>query len=402
MAQRPATILQIVPDLDTGGAERSTVEIAAAIVRAGGRAIVATRGGRLASELQAAGGELVSFPAHTKNPLRLLANAGDLGRLIRSENVDLVHARSRAPAWSALVAARRSGRPFVTTYHGAYGESGHIKRLYNSVMARGDVVIANSDYTGRLIRERYGTPQSRITVIPRGVDTRAFDPRALAPERLERLRSAWRLAPGERILVHAARLTGWKGQRTVVEAADLARHALGAPPTVILAGDAQGRTDYLAGLEAEIARRGLEPHVRLVGHCDDIAAAFALATAALVVSEEPEAFGRAAIEAQAMACPVIATRLGAPAETVLAPPAVPEAAATGWLIAPKAPRELAGAMVAALALSAAERTAMGARARANVEAAYSLAGMQRATLAVYDRLIGSALASAFSAAGAVG
>ena len=143
------TILQIIPGLDAGGAERTVVEVAAAIVRAGGRALVLAEGGRLAADVEAAGGEVVTFPAGTKNPLRLLANAAAIARLVAAQEVDLIHARSRAPAWSALLAARRTRVPFVTTYHGAYSETNAAKRAYNSVMARGDIVIANSHYTAR-------------------------------------------------------------------------------------------------------------------------------------------------------------------------------------------------------------------------------------------------------------
>src|SRR5215813_12578334 len=165
------TILQIVPRLDTGGAELSTVEIAEALVRAGGRALVLTEpGGRLTARVTAAGGELIPFPAASKSPIRLLMNARAMTRLIRAQGIDLVHARSRAPAWSALLAARRTRVPLVTTYHGAYGEKNAAKRLYNGVMARGDVVIANSGYTANLIAARYATPRRRITVIHRGVD----------------------------------------------------------------------------------------------------------------------------------------------------------------------------------------------------------------------------------------
>ena len=172
MAPSRPTILQIVPRLDTGGAERSVVEIAVAVVRAGGRALVLAEPGRLAPEVVAAGGEIIEFPAATKNPLRMLANAHAIERLVRQRGVDLVHARSRAPAWSALMAARRARVPFVTTYHGAYGETNALKRFYNSVMARGDVVIANSRYTADLIAQRYGTPRQRLEAIHRGVDCR--------------------------------------------------------------------------------------------------------------------------------------------------------------------------------------------------------------------------------------
>jgi hypothetical protein len=156
--QNLPTILQIIPQLDAGGAELSAVEIADAVVRAGGRAIVLAEPGRLAADITQVGGEVMPFPAATKNPLRMWANAGAIARIVGREHVDLVHARSRAPAWSAMRAARRTGVRFVTTYHGAYGEKNALKRIYNSVMARGDVVIANSRYTARLIAERYATP----------------------------------------------------------------------------------------------------------------------------------------------------------------------------------------------------------------------------------------------------
>ncbi len=337
------------------------------------------------------------FPVASKNPLRLLANVRALTNLIWAEGVDIVHARSRAPAWSALAAARRTGRPFVTTYHGAYGEQGAAKRLYNSVMARGDAVIANSHFTADLIRSRYGTPEQRISVIHRGVDTAVFDAAALAPERIARLRAAWGVTPADTLVVHAARLTSWKGQREVVAALAAARPRLAGRPILVLAGDAQGRDDYRAALEADISRANLVACVRLVGHCDDMPAAFAIATIALSVAQEPEAFGRVAIEAQAMTCPVLATRLGAPPETVAGEPDVDPDATTGWLVAPGDSGALAEALVTALSLPAEARAAMGARARARVIERFSLAAMQRATLAVYDRLIGTRMAQTFDA-----
>ena len=160
MAATRPTILQIIPELDTGGAELSTVEIAQAIVEAGGRALVLSQGGRLVEDLARVGGELMLFPAATKNPVRIARNGYEIARIIKRENVDLIHARSRAPAWSALIAARRTGIPFVTTYHGAYGEKGRLKKLYNSVMARSDLIIANSHYTAGLVASRYRTPSA--------------------------------------------------------------------------------------------------------------------------------------------------------------------------------------------------------------------------------------------------
>jgi glycosyltransferase involved in cell wall biosynthesis len=383
------TILQIVPQLDAGGAELSVVEIAGAVARAGGRALVLAEPGRLAADITAAGGEVLPFPAATKNPLRILANARRIAAIAVLEGVDLIHARSRAPAWSALVAARRARVPFVTTYHGAYSEKNRAKRLYNSVMARGDLVIANSRYTADLIASRYGTPADRLAVIHRGVDTAAFDPACIAPERVAALRGTWGIGPERPVILQAARLTRWKGQPVLIDAAARLKatgrlgHAV-----VILAGDAQGRDSYVQALQGQIANLGLDRQVRLVGHVSDIAAAYCTAHVTVVASIEPEAFGRAAIEAAALACPVVATGIGAPPETVLD-------GQTGWLVPPGEAEALAGRLAEALALAPSARAAIGNRARTHAVANFSVDAMQHSTLGVYDRLLGTDLQPRF-------
>lgn len=395
MTEKPPTILQIIPELDTGGAELSTVEIADAIVRAGGRALVLSEGGRLASRIAAAGGEFVPFAAATKNPARILWNASKIRRMIEREGVDLVHARSRAPAWSALIAARRAGKPFVTTYHGAYNEKTRLKRAYNAVMAEGDTVIANSRYTKQLIIDRYGTPEDRIRVIYRGIDGETFDPGTVSAERKAELLARWNATPDTRIILQPARLTAWKGQSTLIEAARRL-HAEGrlGNALVVLAGDAQGREAYRRRLEEEIRAAGLEGRVILPGHVDDIPAALAVSHLAIVASIEPEAFGRVATEAQAMGCPVIATDIGAPPETVAATPNVGPEEVTGWLVPPGNPERLAEAMGEALSLSPEARRAQGDRARARVLTNFSLTTMRLDTLDVYDRLLGTHLRAA--------
>jgi glycosyltransferase involved in cell wall biosynthesis len=389
------TILQIIPQLDAGGAELSVVEIAGAVAKAGGRALVLAEPGRLAGSITAAGGEVIPFPAATKNPARILANAGRIAGIARREGVDLIHARSRAPAWSALIAARRLKVPFVTTYHGAYNETNGVKRLYNSVMARGDMTIANSNYTAGLVAARYGTPPERLTVIHRGVDTARFDPARIAPERVAALRQAWGVAADQRIILQAARLTRWKGQGVLIEAAArLTAQGKLDDAVVILAGDAQGRDSYAELLNGQIARLGLKSRVRLVGHVEDMAAAFRAAHVTVVASIEPEAFGRTAIEAAAVGCPVIATDIGAPPETVVAHPAPPETT-TGWLVPPADAEALAARLAEALDLPAAALARLGARARYRAVTSFSVAAMQRSTLGVYDRLLGTALDARF-------
>ncbi len=388
-----ATILQIIPSLDTGGAELSTAEIAEAIVGAGGRALVATEGGRLAERISKAGGQVIAFPAATKNPLRILANARKLKELIGREKIDLVHARSRAPAWSALLACRGARIPFVTTYHGAYAEADPFKRLYNSVMARADRVIANSGYTARLIEQRYGTGKEKIRIIHRGVDVDRFRADAIDASRIECLRQVWRVEPGQRIVLHAARLTAWKGQNVVLEAAGRLAESGGLGQLVfVFAGEAQGRNDYRDQLIGRAASLGIADHVRFPGHVADIAAAFAAAHVAVVASVEPEAFGRTAIEAQALGCPVIATDIGAPPETVIPASDDDTEAATGWLVAPGDSAALARCLAHALAMNDAERASLGKRARAHVADNFTLSAMKQATLAVYDEVLGTSLA----------
>lgn len=381
------TILQIIPALDAGGAERTTIDIAAALADAGARALVATEGGRLVGELQARGGIWVPFHAATKNPFRIWGNGHRLARLIVEEKVDIVHARSRAPAWSALMAARKTGKPFVTTYHGAYSATNDWKKRYNSVMARGDVVIANSHFTAARIIEAWPDAITRVRVVHRGTDLSAFMPLSVPVERVLALRQAWGVQPHQRIVLLAGRLTPWKGQRVQIEAAAILRDRGVQDVVHILAGDPQGRDGYVHTLDTMIEDRDLAGIVRRVGHCTDMPAAFLAAACATVASTEPEAFGRIAVEAQAMGCPAIVSDIGAAPETVLAPPEVAEGARTGWRVPANDPAALADALEQALALGASARDALAARARNHVENSFSLTAMTRATLAIYKDLL---------------
>ncbi len=380
------TILQIIPELNAGGAERTTVDIAEALVAAGARALVACEGGRLVSELQARGGLWIPFAAKTKNPLRMALNVGKLQTIIRRERVDLVHARSRAPAWVALGAARRARVPFVTTYHGAYAGTSTLKVQYNSVMARGDVVIANSEFTRDRIVEMHPFASERIVVIHRGADLRAFQPDQVATARVQTLRRAWGVEPDERIVLLAARLTSWKGQRVLIDAAKALKQRSVQGVSFILAGDEQGRTGYAKELDERIAAAGLNGIVRRVGHCADMPAAFQSADVVCVPSIEPEAFGRSAVEAQAMGVPVVVTNIGAAPETVLAPPQAPESERTGWRVPPDDVQALADALAQMLALGASQRDALASRARRHVESHFSVEMMCARTLAVYQDL----------------
>lgn len=377
------TILQIVPELDAGGAERTAVDVAAGLARCGARALVATEGGRLVGELQAEGGIWIPFPARTKNPLAMALNVRRLMRVCLDEGVALVHARSRAPAWVALAAARSLGLPFITTYHGSYSARSPVKQLYNSVMARGDIVIANSHYTAELIAAQYPQARPRIRVIHRGANLRAFSARAVPAARVEALRKAWNVPPHVRIVLLAARLTPWKGQKVLIEAAKLLTDGGLRDVAFILAGDPQGRDSYVRELDALIGKYGLEGVVRRVGHCTDMPAAMLAAAVVTAPSTEPEAFGRVAVEAQALGTPVVVSDLGAVPETVLYPPRVPASERTGWVTPPGDARALAEAIGAALGLGASALEGLTRRARMHVEQHFSLEAMVNATLDVY-------------------
>jgi glycosyltransferase involved in cell wall biosynthesis len=317
----------------------------------------------------------------------MLRNVRRLARLCHDEGVALVHARSRAPAWVALGATRALNLPFVTTFHGSYAGRSSVKLLYNSVMTRGDLVIANSHYTADLIRSLYQQAEERIRIIHRGTELSVFSPSAVAPERVQALRRSWGVAPHERVVLLAARLTGWKGHKVLIEAAARLKAAGMSDLAFVLAGDHQGRDAYVRDLDGMIASLGLEGVVRRVGHCTDMPAAFLTASVVTVPSTEPEAFGRTAVEAQAMGTPVVTSELGAVPETVLAPPQVAPHERTGWRVPPGDAAALAEAVGTALSLGASARETLAARARAHVEGHFSLERMVSDTLDVYINLV---------------
>jgi glycosyltransferase involved in cell wall biosynthesis len=373
MPANPLTILQVLPALESGGVERGTVEITQALTEAGGSALVASAGGRMVPQVERAGGRHFTMPLMTKDPVSIWLNAFPLTRLIRREGVALVHARSRAPAWSAYIAARRAGVPFVTTWHGVYGEEFPGKRLYNSVMARGERVIAISRFVAGRLRV-LGVPEDRIRLIPRGVDTAAFDAAAISGERVHKLAQSWRLPPGARIVMLPARLTRWKGGEILLQAvASLNDSDL----YCVFVG---GGENFAGTLTRRAESLGLGGRIRLPGQCDDMPAALMLADVVACPSLKPEPFGRTVIEAQAACRLVIVADHGGAAETV--------ADCTGWRVPPGDAAALAAAITRALSLPPEDRAAIGEAARAHVIAHYTVQAMQQATLAVYRELLG--------------
>ena len=371
-------VLQVLPSLTTGGVERGTVDIAAALTGAGLRAIVVSAGGPMEHDIERVGGEHITLPVDSKNPLVIRKNIAALAKVIRSRRIGLVHARSRAPAWSARSAAQRCGVPFMTTFHGTYNFNNPAKKAYNAIMAKGERVIAISEFIGRHIVENYDTPEGRVRVIPRGIDIDTFNPDAVSPERMIQLSQSWRLPDDAPVIMLPGRLTRWKGQSVLIEAA---RRLGRADVRVLLVGDDQGRTGYRDELEAQIARIGTEGIIHLTGPCRDMSAAYMLANVVVSPSTDPEAFGRVAAEGHAMGRPVIASDHGGARETVIS-------GETGWLVPPGDADALAQALRTALTMTSEDRDTVAQRAIAHVRKNFTKQKMCAATLDVYAELLG--------------
>jgi glycosyltransferase involved in cell wall biosynthesis len=365
-------VLQIVPELNAGGVERTTLEMAEALSKAGHTPHVASAGGRLETELAELGGVLHKFHVGSKNPLSLRRNTKALTEIIKGCNIDIVHARSRAPAWPAHGAAKATNTPFLTTYHGIYNARGRMKRRYNAIMAKGDIVIANSQYTKAHIMREHGTSANKITVIPRGVDMKLFDLAQLNRAEIETQFQTWNVPLEKIIILLPGRLTRWKGQLVAIEALS----KLSDEHVLVCLGDAQGRKDYVQELKQKSDTLGVSDRVYFPGHCSNMPAAFACADVVISASTDPEAFGRVAAEAQAMQRPIIASAHGGSLETV-------KNGETGILVGPADPDALAAGIKRAIAWDDYD----GDAARAHIMENFSKVHLQRSTLAVYGQLM---------------
>ena len=374
--KRP-TVMQVLPALVQGGVERTSIEIASAVSLSGGRCIVVSAGGPMEHDVTRAKAEHITLPVDSKNPFIMYANVFRLAKIIRDNNVDIVHARSRAPAWSAWVAAKRCGVPFVTTFHGVYSFGGRLKLRYNAIMTRGQMVIANSSFIAGHIRKNYGIPLARLRIIHRGVDLDRFDADKVHAQRVVALANDWRLEDGLPVIMLPGRLTRWKGQVLFIEAiAALGRKDI----RCLLVGSDQGRSKYRREVEKLIEGNGLNEVVRIIENCTDMPAAYMLTDVVVSASTDPEAFGRVIPEAQALGRPVIATNHGGALETVIQ-------GETGWLIPPGDAQALTSAIECVLALDEDARKELAQKAVANVREKFSKTAMCAKTLAVYDEIL---------------
>lgn len=370
-------IMQVIPVLGSGGAEQGCIDIAAELTRAGAKAIVVSHGGARVHELARAGALHVNLPVHSKNPLVMARNVLALRKLIRQHNVDILHARSRAPAWSCLQAVKGTHARFMTTCHAPYNISGQAKNFYNSSIARGERVIAISNYVADYLRRNYSIDARDIRLIHRGVALEKFHPTAVTPERMIRIAREWRVPDGANIVLLPSRLTRWKGHNVLIDAmAELNRPDVFA----IMIGDDQGRSEYRQELEQTIRDKGLEGKMRIIDHCNDMPAAYMLANVVVSASTDPEGFGRVPVEGQAMGRPVIATDHGGAQETIVR-------GETGWLIPPNDSEALCRAIREALSLDPTQRAILATRAMAHIAQNFTKEKMADETLNVYAELL---------------
>ena len=383
------TVLQVIPAMKSGGAELGALQVGRALVEAGHRAFIMSEGGRMVADIRKAGVVHVEARVATKNPVTILLNGFRIARFCRENDVGVIHARSRAPAWSCYVAVRLTGAPFVTTYHSGYSEQNYLKHLYNRVMALSDRVIAVSDWIADLIASRYRPDPDRVVVIHRAVCPAVFDPAAVSEARRAALRRKWGAPDDARIVLLAGRIARRKGQDTLVGAAAILKADPAMPPFIcILAGDDQGKARFRDDISAGIRAAGVEDVVKMVGHVDDMPAAYAAADVSVSAALAPEGYQRAMLESQAMGCPVVVSDVGPGVEVVHAPPRYPEPEMTGLNFKGGDARALAGAIKHILTLPEAERRAIGARGSAWVRTEHTVARLTGDTIALYRELVG--------------
>ena len=371
-------ILQILPRLEQGGVERGTIEVASAILDAGWTPIVVSGGGRLVHELERIGAEHITLPVYSKNYFTMRKNANLLAQIIKDRHVDIIHARSRAPAWSAKWAAEMAGIPFMTTFHGAYNIGPiKLKKAYNRIMTEGVVTIAVSNFIKKHIIDNYGLDESKIRVIHRGVDINRFDTAKVSPERMIALAKKWNLPEDRPVIMLPGRLTRWKGQLVLLDALAQMKHK---DLRCLFVGSDQGRVSYRKAMDRHAKKLGLESIVQVVDHCSEMDVAYLLSDIVVSASTDPEAFGRVVPEAQAMGRIVVASNHGGATETV-------RDGETGFLFPSGDSKALAETLDKILDMPAAERDSIAKRAVDSVRSEFSKSKMCDKTLAVYREIL---------------
>ena len=386
VARDPLTVLIVVPTLDSGAADAGAVELVRVLTAAGHHAIVVSRAGRLVADVTAAGGEFIPLNVASNNPIVLLRNTARLIRLARERKCDVVHALGRAAGWSAYLAARLRGVPFVTSWYKGFRQQNIFKRLYNGIMARGDRVIAVSEQIAQLINDRYGTPWERIAVVPCSIDLAQFDPETVTRERAEALRRGWGVKPDTKVILIVGRILRRKGHDVVVRAARRLKDMGMKDFLCVFVGEDRGRSHYTGELWDLVLSTNTMDVIRMAAPVNDMPAAYAAAGVVVSAAVQPEGLQRALLEAQAMARPVIVSDLAAGADVVLTPPAVPDGRITGLRFQAGDNSALTAALLRLFAMPEPTRRAIGLRGRDWVLGHFNAPAVAERTLQLYSEL----------------
>jgi glycosyltransferase involved in cell wall biosynthesis len=379
MSKDKVKVLQVLPELGQGGVELGTIQIAEALTAAGIENFVASSGGRMEFQLERLGVKHFKLPLKTKNPIKLWLNAKKLAKIIKDNDINIVHARSRAPAWSAYWAAKKTGVHFITTFHGTYGLGPHkIKKFYNRVMTYGEKVIAISSHIKNHLMTEYNVPEDKIAFIHRCVDVEKFNPDIITPERLKSMIEQYELPTDKKLILLIGRLTSWKGQGLLIDA--LYKLKSRGDFHCIFTGDDQGRTKYTESLIEKIKQYGMNGCYTFIRHTDDVPALMKACDIVVSASLDPEAFGRIAAEGEAMGKIVIASNIGGSLDNL-------KDGITGRHFISGNADDLADKLQWALDLPQSEQKKMSAAAQNFVKENFTKQIMCDKTLAVYRSVI---------------
>ncbi|MGC1693746.1 MAG: glycosyltransferase [Pseudolabrys sp.] len=390
VARDPITVLIAVPTLDVGAADSGAVGLVRILTAAGHRAIVASHPGRLVADITAVGGVFVALDVASNNPVVMLRSAAALNRLARERKCDVIHALGRSAAWSAYLAARLRGIPFLTSWYKGFRDQNIFKHLYNGIMARSDRVVAVSEQLAQLINDRYGTPWERISVVPCSIDLDRFNPAEISRERVETKHNAWGIKRDTKVILIIGRIVRRKGHHVVVRAAQRLKQRGFKDFLCVFVGEDRGRTHYTGELWDLVLATGTMDVIRMAAPVADMPAAYAAASVVVSAAVQPEGLQRAILEAQAMARPVIVSDLGAGPDVVLTPPAVPENRITGLRFHAGDDAALAAALLRLFSLSEPARHAMGERGRDWVLGHFNAPAVAAQTLQLYEEITGRA------------
>ena len=377
-------VLQVIPKLGYGGAETGCYDVAHYLPENDCKSFIVTSGGELVKFINQEKVKLIKLPVHSKNPLIILFNAIALIFIIFFYNISIVHARSRAPAWSCLLATKITGRKFVTTFHGTYNLSNKIKKFYNSVMIRSNLIIAGSNFIFSHIKDNYSeylNIKKRFLVIFRGVNVDYFDLTTKTDDEEKKLLKSWEIDDNKRIILLPGRLTSWKGQELFLEAINLVNIQLGyqAFNAVILGSD-QGRNIYKKKIIRLSEQYRMTRQVKFINHCKDMALAYKVSNIVISASIEPEAFGRVSVEAQSMEKLIIASNIGGSKETVIDEK-------TGYLFESGNAKALSEKILKALNFDDTTLKTIGIEGRKNIVNKFNVEKMCFSTYSEYKKLI---------------